>query len=101
MDSRSILKVIKPLHGVPEAGNHWFKTYHDHHLDKLNMQQSTYDPCLVFTPDVHNFLGVIDLQTDDSLILPTDHFALREQETINTRHNITIPNPYNSITQQQ
>jgi hypothetical protein len=22
----SVLKVLKPLYGVPEAGNHWFKT---------------------------------------------------------------------------
>lgn len=27
----TILKVIKPLYGVPEAGNHWFYTYHRHH----------------------------------------------------------------------
>ena len=33
----SILKVIKPLYGVPEAGNHWFKTYHLHHTEKLQM----------------------------------------------------------------
>jgi hypothetical protein len=24
----SILKVVKPLYGVPEAGNHWFNTYY-------------------------------------------------------------------------
>ncbi|TAQ83679.1 hypothetical protein B7494_g7997 [Chlorociboria aeruginascens] len=29
----TILKVIKPLYNVPEAGNHWFKTYHQHYLE--------------------------------------------------------------------
>ena len=28
----TILRVIKPLYGVPEAGNHWFNTYHSHHI---------------------------------------------------------------------
>lgn len=28
----SILKVVKPLYGVPEAGAHWFSTYHKHHM---------------------------------------------------------------------
>ncbi|TAQ87858.1 hypothetical protein B7494_g3834 [Chlorociboria aeruginascens] len=47
--NRTILKVIKPLYGVPEAGNHWFKTYYQHHVDELQMTQSTYDPCLLYT----------------------------------------------------
>jgi Reverse transcriptase (RNA-dependent DNA polymerase) len=25
----TVLKVIKPLYGIPEAGNHWYKTYRD------------------------------------------------------------------------
>jgi hypothetical protein len=32
-----ILKVIKSLYDVSKAGNHWSKTYHDHHIDKLEM----------------------------------------------------------------
>ncbi|KAI0994114.1 hypothetical protein K3495_g14069 [Podosphaera aphanis] len=28
LKSGSILKIVKPLYGVPEAGNHWLKTYH-------------------------------------------------------------------------
>jgi hypothetical protein len=43
----SVLKVLKPLYGVPEAGNHWFKTYHSHHVQQLHMDQSTYNPCLL------------------------------------------------------
>jgi hypothetical protein len=43
-----ILKLVKPLYEVPETGNHWFKTYHGHHTDKLGMIQSTYDSCLLY-----------------------------------------------------
>ena len=32
------LKVILPLYGIPEAGTHWFNTYHSHHIKNLNLQ---------------------------------------------------------------
>jgi hypothetical protein len=72
----SVLKVVKPLYGVPEAGNHWFKTYHSHHLNKLAMEQSTYDPCLLHS---NRPFGVVGLQTDDTLFVGDDDFAEKEQ----------------------
>jgi hypothetical protein len=73
----TILRVIKPLYGVPEAGNHWFKTYHQHHVSKLKMEQSTYDPCLLYT--LSNGLGIVGLQTDDTLFLADQTFADAEE----------------------
>jgi hypothetical protein len=32
-----LLKVLLPLYRVPEAGTHWFRTYHTHHTDKLKL----------------------------------------------------------------
>src|SRR6266536_2037104 len=72
----SILRVVKPLYGVPEAGNHWFKTYHSHHVKELSMEQSTYDPCLLYS---NGPFGVIGLQTDDTLFVADDKFAEQEQ----------------------
>jgi hypothetical protein len=72
----SILKAIKPLYGVPEAGNHWFKTYHSHHVKELSMDQSTYDPCLLYS---NSPFGIVGLQTDDTLFLGDDVFAKQEQ----------------------
>jgi hypothetical protein len=72
----SVLKVVKPLYGVPEAGNHWFKTYHSHHLNELAMEQSTYDPCLLHS---NRPFGVVGLQTDDTLFVGDDDFAEKEQ----------------------
>ena len=54
----SILRVVKPLYGVPEAGNHWFKTYHDHHTHNLDMVQSTYDPCLLHSTEPFGIVGI-------------------------------------------
>jgi hypothetical protein len=33
-----VLKVVKSLYGIPEAGNHWFKTYYSHYLNELAME---------------------------------------------------------------
>jgi hypothetical protein len=49
LQEQSILKVVKPLYGVLEAGNHWFKTYYSHHVKNLSMEQLTYDPCLLYS----------------------------------------------------
>ena len=72
----SVLKVVKPLYGVPEARNHWFKTYHSHYTNELVMEQSTYDPCLLYS---NQPFGVVGLQTDDTLFVGDDDFAVKEQ----------------------
>jgi hypothetical protein len=74
-----VVKVIRPLYGVPEAGNHWYKTYLAHHTDELSMQQSTYDPCLLFSTKP---FGVVGLQTDDTLFVGDEAFVEMEQEKL-------------------
>jgi hypothetical protein len=75
----SIVKVIRPLYGIPEAGNHWFKTYHNHHVNALQIKQSTYDPCLLHINEPHGSFGIVGLQTDDTLFLANNAFASEEQ----------------------
>jgi hypothetical protein len=72
MEEGTILRVLRPLYGVPEAGNHWFKTYHRHHTENLGMQQSTYDPCLLQS---NKPFAVVGLQTDDTLFLADEDFT--------------------------
>ena len=72
-----ILRVVRPLYGVPEAGNHWYGTYHKHHIEKLHMSESSYDSCLLFTNDTQ--FAVVGLQTDDTLILADPQFAIAEE----------------------
>jgi len=55
----TILRVIKPLYRVPEAGNHWFKTYYQYHVSKLKIEQLTYNPYLLYSPS--NGLGIVRL----------------------------------------
>jgi len=73
--------VIKPLYGVPEAGTHWWATYHKHHKEKLSMVTSTYDPCLLITT-IKEAFGVVGMQTDDTLILGSDEFSNLEEDEL-------------------
>lgn len=74
----NLLQVIRPLYGIPEAGTHWFRTYHAHHTEKLHLTVSSFDPCLMFSK-----MAVVGLQTDDSLFsaIPA-YFDLEEKERL-------------------
>ncbi len=81
----AILRIIKPLYDVSEAGAHWFNTYHDHHKKNLNMMKSTYDSCLLFinqNDPSSNVFGLIEMQTDDTLMLRDDRFAELEESEL-------------------
>jgi hypothetical protein len=73
-----IFKVVKPLYGVPEAGMHWYGTYSTYHREKLSMDTSTFDPCLLVTRDEDGPFGMVGMQTDDTLILGDDAFVEKE-----------------------
>jgi hypothetical protein len=77
----TIMVVRKPLYGIPEAGTHWWATYHKHHREKLAMVTSTYDPCLLITTTKGVF-GVVGMQTDDTLILGSEEFDTIEDEEL-------------------
>jgi hypothetical protein len=62
------------------------------------MDQSTYNPCLLYTSK--NGLGIIGLQTDDSLILADKAFAETEENNLRetgflskNREKLTPTNP--------
>jgi hypothetical protein len=74
----TIMRLLKPLYGLAEAGLHWFVTYFKHHLEKLLMETSTYDPCLLVTSSEEQF-AVVGMQTDDTLILADEKWSALEQ----------------------
>lgn len=43
------MEVVKPLYGMAEAGTHWWAIYLKHQQEKLRMETSTFDPCLLVT----------------------------------------------------
>lgn len=86
VSSDCVIKVMKPLYGVPEAGNHWFPTYHIHHKDKLGMKESTYDLCLLYSSGP---FGIMGMQNNDTLILADNDFASKEEAAIKSAKIMT------------
>jgi hypothetical protein len=66
------------LYNVPKAGNHWFKTYHNHYTKELSIEQSIYDPCLFYSLQL---FGIVSIQTNNTFILSdSDFFWKKESE---------------------
>jgi hypothetical protein len=78
----TIFRIVRPLYGAAESGLYWFKTYHNHHTDRLKMRNSSYDPCLLITDKGANPFGITGLQTDDTLSVVTADFAQQEEEEL-------------------
>ena len=84
LSNNTIIKVIKPLYSIPEASNHWFLMYHLHYTEKLKIKESTYNLCLFYTHKAR--IGIISLQTDDTLFIGDKEFAQnKEINLINTK----------------
>ncbi len=79
----AILRIIKSLYDVSKAKAHWFNTYHDHHKKNLNMTKSTYDLCLLFiNQNDQSIFELIEMQTDDTLMLKDERFAELEESEL-------------------
>ncbi len=77
-----ILLVVKPLYGLAEAGNYWFATYLDHYKEKLEMEMSSNNTCLLITKDGGKNFGIARLQTDDTLNIGMEAFIKKEEKEI-------------------
>jgi hypothetical protein len=73
--------VIKLLYGIAEASTYWWATYFNHHRKKLRMATSTYDLCLLITSS--KCFGIVDMQTDNTLILYNSKFNQLEENELN------------------
>ncbi|KAF1828306.1 hypothetical protein BDW02DRAFT_652134 [Decorospora gaudefroyi] len=78
----TIMVVVKPLYGIAEAGAYWWSTYFKHHTEKLHMQTSTYDPCLLVSKPLSAGFGIVGMQTDDTLGLSDQDFANNETKEL-------------------
>lgn len=52
----TVLKVVRPLYGIPESELHWYLTYLDHHTVRLKMKRTTIDPCMLVKHDIDGTL---------------------------------------------
>ncbi len=72
-----ILKVLKPLCGIPESCLHWFVTYMNHYRMNLGMRSTRYDPCILHKRDGGKLVGMIVLKVDESFGFGTEKIPKR------------------------
>jgi hypothetical protein len=77
----TVIIILKPLYGVPEARTHWFSTYYRHYTEKLKMVTLTYNLCLLITTTKDAF-GIVGIQTNDTLILASDEFSQKKDSEL-------------------
>lgn len=73
-----VLKVVRPLCGIPESGLNWYLTYLERHITNLGIKRSLTDPCLPIITDENRLKLMIVLQVHYSLGLGTEGFMERE-----------------------
>lgn len=77
----SLLKVIKPLYGIPESPSYWWSTMRNHHVKELGMKQTVLDPCLFYKRDGNEFVGMQGTLVDDTIATGSEAFAILEEKT--------------------
>lgn len=48
LGEQGVLHVFKQLHGIHESELHWFLTYLEHHVYRLQMHHTRKEPCLLY-----------------------------------------------------
>lgn len=74
-----IVKVIKFVYGIPKACNHWFATYYKYHKNKLGRKKLIYDSFFFYSSGL---FGIVEMQTNDILILANNDFVSKEKAAI-------------------
>ena len=65
-------------------------------MEKLNMEISTYDPYLLHCSNLKQGFSIIGMQTDNTLIVANNAFAVREEEEI--QHANILCKPWEELT---
>lgn len=73
--------VVTYPYGIAESGAHRWSTYFEHHCNVVSIQISTFEPCLVISKRPH-CLGLIQMQTNDTLGVSDKTFAAKEDQEI-------------------
>jgi hypothetical protein len=76
----SLLRVVRPLYGLPEAPLHWYSTYSRYHRETLGMDIAAHDPCFYACFQEADCVGVVLLQVDDATVFGTNSFHKKEEK---------------------
>lgn len=86
----TVLRVVKPLYGIPDSGLHWYLTYLEHHLVRIGMEISVVDPFALIKRRHNQLIREIILQVDYSFGIGTEEFFQAETEAAKCFQNKPI-----------
>lgn len=67
LPSTEMIRLIKPLYGIADAGDYWLTKLRDHLTTNLSMDQSFPDPALFLKKTDGNLIGLTGTYVDDTL----------------------------------
>jgi N-glycosylase/DNA lyase len=83
----TIIIMVKLLYRIAEAGTYWWAMYSKYYKEKLLIDTSTYNPCLLITT-TNSAFGIISIQTDNTIIFRDKYFSAQEEHKL-TQANYT------------
>ena len=81
--------IMLSLYNILELGNYQFNTYYKHHVKNLQIKTFTYNSCLLIMLKDNHVLGIIKMQTNNTLIFRNVKFLIREQMEIDKAKFLT------------
>lgn len=79
-----VLRILKPLYGVPESGRHWYIILLEYHVEKLGMVRNTAHPFVLVAREGEHISVLVALQVDDALSVAYEEFLKREETAATT-----------------
>jgi hypothetical protein len=74
--------IIKLLYKIAKAGAYWWVTYFKHYYEQLNIEISTYNPCLLIITANSKHFGIMEMQTDNIFGLCNEEFSALEAKKL-------------------
>jgi hypothetical protein len=102
----TIIRIIKLLYSIVEAGVYWWVIYYKHHREKLNIITSIYNAYLFITNNKNivkkKAFSITTLQTNDIYSINTNKFSTKKEHTIKEAEILykpkdKLPFAFNSI----
>lgn len=89
LNQGELLKLLKPLYGLSDAGDYWAKTLSSFHTQHLRMRQATGDFSLFMRHVAGKLVGMSATHVDDLLCVGTSEFTKDMQSHLHERFEMS------------